>query len=226
MRTFNKELQQQVTPAQALQILKDGNERFMNNLKVNRNLLQQVNETRDGQWPFAVVLSCIDSRTGAELVFDQGLGDIFSIRIAGNVVNDDIIGSMEFGCKVAGAKIIVVLGHTKCGAIKGACDGVQLGKLSGLLNKVQPAIEEERDTKVNRTSSNPEFVEHVAEINVHRNMKLILEQSPILKEMAGNGTIGLVGAMYDVGTGKVDFYEELMPFSKRTSQGEEAVNAK
>jgi carbonic anhydrase len=223
MRTFNKELQQQVTPPQALQILKDGNERFINNLKMNRNLLQQVNETRDGQWPFAVVLSCIDSRTGAELIFDQGLGDIFSIRIAGNVVNDDIIGSMEFGCKVAGAKIIVVLGHTKCGAIKGACDGVQLGKLSGLLNKVQPAIEEERETKVNRTSSNPEFVEHVAGINVHLNMKLVLEHSPILKEMAEQGMIGLVGAMYDVSTGKVDFYEELMPFSKRTSQGEEVV---
>src|SRR5688500_17244920 len=130
MRTFNKELQQQITPQQALQILKDGNERFINNLKVNRNLLQQVNETRDGQWPFAVVLSCIDSRTGAELVFDQGLGDIFSIRIAGNVVNDDIIGSMEFGCKVAGSKFILVLGHKKCGAVKGACDHVEMGHLS------------------------------------------------------------------------------------------------
>src|SRR5687768_18455182 len=120
MRTLNKELQERITPEQALDILKAGNKRFVENLKVNRNLLQQVNETRDGQWPFAVVLSCIDSRTGAELIFDQGLGDIFSIRIAGNVVNDDIIGSMEFGCKVAGAKIIVVLGHSKCGGIKGA----------------------------------------------------------------------------------------------------------
>jgi carbonic anhydrase len=211
MRTFNKELQQQVTPQQALQILKDGNERFVNNLKVNRNLLQQVNETRDGQWPFAVVLSCIDSRTGAELVFDQGLGDIFSIRIAGNVVNDDIIGSMEFGCKVAGAKIIVVLGHSKCGAVKGACDSVQLGKLTGLLDKIQPAIEEEQETKINRTSSNHDFVEHVAEINVHLNMKMILDKSPILKEMVDKGEIGLVGAMYDVAIGKVDFYEELMP---------------
>lgn len=210
MRTFNKELQQKLTPKQALRILKDGNERFINNLKVNRNLLQQVNDTRDGQWPFAVVLSCIDSRTGAELVFDQGLGDIFSIRIAGNIVNDDIIGSMEFGCKVAGAKIIVVLGHTKCGAIKGACDGVELGKLSGLLNKIQPAVESETATKVNRTASNPDFVENVAEINVHRNVIEILDKSPIIKEMIENGEIGIVGAMYNVAIGKVEFYEASM----------------
>lgn len=221
MRTFNKELQQQVTPQQALQILKDGNGRFINNLKMNRNLLQQVNETRDGQWPFAVVLSCIDSRTSAELVFDQGLGDIFSIRIAGNVVNDDIIGSMEFGCKVAGAKIIVVLGHSKCGAVKGACDHVQLGKLSGLLQKIQPAIDEEQETKSNRTAANPAFVERVAEINVHLNMKLILDKSPIIKEMVEKGEIGIVGAMYDVAIGKVDFYEELMQLKDEKKLQEE-----
>jgi carbonic anhydrase len=207
MKTFNKELQQQLTPQQALQILKDGNDRFMNNLKVNRNLLQQVNDTRDGQWPFAVVLSCIDSRTGAELIFDQGLGDIFSIRIAGNIVNDDIIGSMEFGCKIAGAKIIVVLGHTKCGAIKGACDGVQLGKLSGLLEKIRPAIDAGQHAGANGNSSNPDFVENVAAINVRRNAALILEKSPVIKEMADNGEIVITGAMYDVTTGKVDFYE-------------------
>jgi carbonic anhydrase len=183
MKTFNKELQEQLTPRQALRILKEGNDRFMNNLKVNRNLLQQVNDTRDGQWPFAVVLSCIDSRTSAELIFDQGLGDIFSIRIAGSVVNDDIIGSMEFGCSIAGAKIIVVLGHTKCGAIKGACDGLQLGKLSGVLNKIQPSIIAEHFTKTNRNASNAGFVENVAAINVHRNVNTILEKSPIIKEM-------------------------------------------
>src|SRR5918998_2374789 len=133
MRTLTKELQEKITPKQALEILKEGNKRFMHNLKVNRNLLQQVNETRDGQWPFAVVLSCIDSRTSAELIFDQGLGDVFSVRIAGNIVNEDILGSMEFGCKVAGSKIIVVLGHTKCGAIKGACDHVEMGHLTSLL---------------------------------------------------------------------------------------------
>ncbi len=212
MRTFNKELQQNITPQQALEILKQGNERFMNNLKINRNLLQQVNETRDGQWPFAVVLSCIDSRTGAELIFDQGLGDIFSIRIAGNIVNDDIIGSMEFGCRIAGAKIIVVLGHTKCGAVKGACDNVQLGKLSGLLHKIQPAVAAEQQTKLNRNAANPEFVEHVAEINVHLNVKAILDKSPIIREMVETGDIGIVGAMYDVSTGKVEFYENDMWF--------------
>jgi len=209
MRTFNKELQESITPQKALEILKDGNERFINNLKINRNLLQQVNETRDGQWPFAVVLSCIDSRTSAELVFDQGLGDIFSIRIAGNVVNDDIIGSMEFGCKVAGAKIIVVLGHSKCGAIKGACDYVKLGKLSGLLSKIEPAIDAEKETQDNRTSSNAEFVENVARINIHQNVNAIVKRSEIIRQMIANGEIEIVGAMYDVAIGKVEFFEPI-----------------
>jgi carbonic anhydrase len=210
MRTFDKELQQQITPVKALQILKDGNERFLKNLKVNRNLLQQVNETRDGQFPFAVVLSCIDSRTSAELVFDQGLGDIFSVRIAGNVVNEDILGSMEFGCKVAGAKIIVVLGHSKCGAIKGACDAVEMGNLTTLLKKIEPAVREETVTKNERNSSNSAFVESVADINVHLNVKRIVEESAILREMVENGEIGIVGAMYDVAIGKVEFYEDAM----------------
>ena len=152
MRTLNKELQERITPQLALEILKEGNHRFVQNLKVNRNLLEQVNETRDGQWPFATVLSCIDSRTSAELIFDQGLGDIFSIRIAGNIINDDILGSMEFACKVAGSKFIVVLGHTKCGAIKGACDNVAMGHLSGLLQKIQPAIGAEHSIPDNSTS--------------------------------------------------------------------------
>src|SRR5688572_17450335 len=140
MRTLNKELQQQITPEQTLEILKEGNRRFVNNLKYNRNLLEQVNDTRDGQWPIAAILSCIDSRTSAELIFDQGLGDIFSIRIAGNIVNEDILGSMEFACKVAGSKFIVVLGHSKCGAIKGACDHVQMGNLTSLLSKIEPSV--------------------------------------------------------------------------------------
>src|SRR4028118_427391 len=140
MRTLTKELQDAITPSIALNLLKEGNKRFMSNLKVNRNLLQQVNETSDGQHPFAVILSCIDSRTSAELIFDQGLGDIFSVRIAGNILNDDILGSMEFACKVAGAKLIAVLGHSKCGAIQGACKKVKLGHLSGLLEKIEPAI--------------------------------------------------------------------------------------
>ena len=124
MKTHTKETQDKLTPRMAMEILKEGNERFLNNLKSNRNLLEQVNATRDGQWPFATILSCIDSRTSAELIFDQGLGDVFSVRIAGNIVNTDILGSMEFACKVAGSKLIVVLGHSKCGAIKGACDHV------------------------------------------------------------------------------------------------------
>src|SRR5688572_5813140 len=144
MKAVTKETQSTITPAAALEKLKEGNTRFMNNLKANRDLLQQANETQEGQWPFATILSCIDSRTSAELIFDQGLGDIFSIRIAGNILNDDILGSMEFACKVAGSKLILVLGHSRCGAISGACNGVELGHLSRLLHKVQPAIDAEQ----------------------------------------------------------------------------------
>src|SRR5687768_1377346 len=208
MRTLTKELQEQITPKQALDILKEGNKRFIQNLKVNRNLLEQVNATRDGQWPFAVILSCIDSRTSAELIFDQGLGDIFSIRIAGNVINDDILGSMEFACKVAGSKFIVVLGHSKCGAIKGACDNVQLGNLTGLLDKVKPAVEAETTTVENRSSRNSEFVENVARINVLNGVEEILQRSEILRELVDQGKIGIGAAMYDVTTGVVDFYDE------------------
>ena len=146
MRTLTKEMQAAITPLMALDILKEGNKRFINNLKANRNLLQQANETSDGQHPFAVILSCIDSRTSAELIFDQGLGDVFSVRIAGNILNEDILGSMEFATKVVGSKIIVVLGHTKCGAVKGACDHVEMGNLTTLLNKIQPAVYEEKTT--------------------------------------------------------------------------------
>ena len=207
MRTLNKQLQESITPHQALEILQQGNRRFVQNLKMNRNLLEQVNETRDGQWPFAAILSCIDSRTSAELIFDQGLGDIFSIRIAGNVVNDDILGSMEFACKVAGSKFIMVLGHTKCGAIKGACDHVELGHLSGLLHKIQPALDAERSILENRTSSNPHFVEEVARINVERTVKEILNRSKIIRELVDQGKIGIGGGMYDVASGKVEFYD-------------------
>jgi len=210
MRTHNKESQTSMTTEMALSILKEGNERFVSNLKFNRNLLQQVNETRDGQWPFAVVLSCIDSRTSAELVFDQGLGDIFSVRIAGNIVNEDILGSMEFACKVAGSKFIVVLGHTKCGAVKGACDHVELGNLTTLLAKLQPAVSCETQTTLNRDSSNAIFVENVAKINVEEAVGEIQAKSPILKEMIEKGEIGICGAMYNVETGLVDFYEHTL----------------
>ena len=210
MRTHNKESQTSMTPEMAINILKEGNERFVSNLKFNRNLLQQVNETRDGQWPFAVVLSCIDSRTSAELVFDQGLGDIFSVRIAGNIVNEDILGSMEFACKVAGSKFIVVLGHTKCGAVKGACDHVELGNLTTLLAKLQPAVSCETQTTLNRNSSNAVFVENVAKINVEEAVGEIQAKSPILKEMIDKGEIGICGAMYNVETGLVEFYEHTL----------------
>ena len=206
MRTHNKESQSTITPQIALDILKDGNKRFVSNLKLNRNLLQQVNETQDGQWPFAVVLSCIDSRTSAELIFDQGLGDVFSVRIAGNIVNEDILGSMEFACKVAGSKLIVVLGHTKCGAVKGACDHVEMGNLTALLSKIRPAVDDEIVTKAERNSKNGEFVENVATINVRRTVNAVMERSHILHEMIENGEIGICGAMYNVESGVVDFY--------------------
>ena len=208
MRTHNKDSQATVTPAVALQYLLQGNERFVNNLKFNRNLLQQVNETRDGQWPFAVILSCIDSRTSAELIFDQGLGDVFSVRIAGNIVNEDILGSMEFACKVAGSKLVVVLGHTKCGAVKGACDHVEMGNLTALLSKLQPSVASETQTKENRNSRNGDFVENVAAINVKQMVNAIRERSVVLHEMIENGEIGICGAMYNVETGNVEFYNE------------------
>ena len=208
MKTLTKEMQAAIPPGLAIELLKEGNKRFVNNLKVNRNLLQQANETSDGQHPFAVILSCIDSRTSAELIFDQGLGDIFSVRIAGNIINEDILGSMEFGCKVAGAKIIVVLGHTKCGAVKGACDHVEMGNLTALLTKIRPAVDDENTVKENRNSGNDEFVEKVSTINVKRTVHAIMERSTILKEMIDAGQIGIVGGTHDITTGEVTFYED------------------
>jgi carbonic anhydrase len=210
MKTLTKEMQTAITPLMALELLKDGNKRFVNNLKVNRNLLQQANETSDGQHPFAVILSCIDSRTSTELIFDQGLGDIFSVRIAGNIINEDILGSMEFGCKVAGSKIIVVLGHSKCGAVKGACDHVEMGNLTALLSKIRPAVDDEETITQNRNSNNAEFVEKVALINVKRTVKSILQRSPILKEMVEKGEIGIVGGTHDLATGQVSFFDEMI----------------
>jgi Carbonic anhydrase len=218
MRTLTKEMQQHLTPLKAIEILKEGNKRFVGNLKVNRNLLQQMNETSDGQFPFAFILSCIDSRTSAELIFDQGLGDIFSCRIAGNILNKDILGSMEFACKMSGSKVIVVLGHTRCGAVKGACDGARLENLSFLLDKLKPAIDAETSVSENRNASNSEFVEKVADINVHLTMKEIVRRSNVLKEMVDAGEIAIVGGMYDVETGIVTFYEDSMICSEAVHQ--------
>lgn len=210
MKTLTKELQAAITPAMALDLLKEGNKRFVSNLKVNRNLLQQANETSDGQHPFAVILSCIDSRTSVELIFDQGLGDVLSVRIAGNVINEDVLGSMEFGCKILGAKIIVVLGHSKCGAIKGACDHLEMGNLTALLSKIQPAVYAEKSVTKNRDSGNEEFVEKVAAINVRKTVHAIMERSPILKEMILSGAIEIIGGNHDIASGEVCFYDDTL----------------
>ncbi len=205
MKTLTKEMQDKITPDMAFSLLKDGNKRFISNLKANRNLLEQANETSDGQHPFAVILSCIDSRTSAELIFDQGLGDIFSVRIAGNIINEDILGSMEFACKVAGSKIIVVLGHTQCGAVKGACDHVEMGNLTALLTKIRPAVDDEETVQDNRCAANDDFVQKVTVINVKRAMKEISERSTIIKEMLDNNEIMLVGGIHELSTGQVSF---------------------
>ncbi|WP_028891410.1 carbonic anhydrase family protein [Tenacibaculum sp. 47A_GOM-205m] len=209
MKAHTKETQATMTPEKSLQYLKEGNLRFQNNLKANRNLLEQVNDTREGQFPFATILSCIDSRVSAELVFDQGLGDIFSARIAGNFVNEDILGSMEFACKLAGTKLIVVLGHTSCGAVKGACDNAELGNLTSMLAKIKPAVEavtEPKDESL-RNSSNIEFVNNVAEKNVQLTIDRILNESEVLADMHKNGEIMIVGAMYNIEDGAVTFFE-------------------
>ena len=207
MRTHTKDEQATLTPRQAYDILVEGNRRFVSNLRLNRNLLQQVNETSEGQYPFAIVLSCIDSRTSAELVFDQGLGDIFSVRIAGNVLNEDILGSMEFACELAGSKLIVVLGHTRCGAIKGACNHVELGHLTGLLGKVGPAIHDVESSGARHLAPDG-FVEQVAVQNMRHQLRAILDRSQILHGMFQQGQIGLVGGLYSVESGEVTFLEQ------------------
>lgn len=207
MYTHTKESQDSLSPADALTILKDGNTRFCSNLKANRDLLQQVNATREGQWPFAAILSCIDSRTSAELIFDQGLGDVFSIRIAGNFVNDDILGSLEFACAVAGAKLVVVLGHSECGAIKGACDHVELGHLTQLLAKIAPSVSAvcDREQPSERGSGNPALVQSVAEENVKRAVSEISNRSVVLRDLMDTGAVGIVGGMHNISSGVVTF---------------------
>jgi len=210
MKAHTKETQVTMTPQKSLDFLKEGNIRFQNNLKANRNLLEQVNDTSEGQFPFATILSCIDSRVSSELIFDQGLGDIFSVRIAGNFVNEDILGSMEFACKLAGTKLVVVLGHTACGAVKGACDDAKLGNLTGMLAKIKPAVNavlEPQDSNL-RNSSNSEFVDNVSSKNVELTIDNIIMNSPVLAEMYNLGEIKIIGAMYDINTGKVLFYDE------------------
>jgi carbonic anhydrase len=197
-----------ITPSEALQLLKEGNFRFINNMRQHRDLLEEVTTTKDEQQPFAVILSCMDSRTSGELVFDQGLGDIFSIRIAGNVVTNYIVGSLEYATAVAGSSLILVLGHTNCGAIKGACDGVELGHLTSLLAGIQPAVSMEHTVAENRNSQNVEFVNKVALLNIRNSVEQIMARSELITALVRQGKVGIVPALYDVATGQVRFMEE------------------
>lgn len=207
MYTQTKETLAALNPDTALQLLKEGHKRFLNNSRANRDLMQQVAQTATGQAPFAVILSCIDSRTSVELIFDQAIGDVFSARIAGNILNEDILGSMEFATKVVGSKLVLVLGHTKCGAIVGACNKVELGNLTQLLHKVQPAIEAASTVPGEHNGANPEFVNKVAALNVELTIERIRNESPIIAELEKEGKVKIVGAMYNVENGEVDFYE-------------------
>lgn len=203
---MSKNAQSAMTPEQALQSLKEGNERFISGKMLNRDLMAQVHATATGQFPYAVVLGCIDSRVPPVFVFDQGIGDIFSPRIAGNFANTDIIGSIEFATKLAGAKLIVVLGHTECGAIKGACDHAQLGNLTHTLSNITPAVEAVKDVEGDRTSKNSSFVQKVADKNVHLNVQALTKRSDVLNGLVEDKQLKIVGAMHDVATGKVSFF--------------------
>ena len=207
MKAHTKITQAAITPNKAIELLKEGNQRFVASNMANRDLLGQVNDTASGQYPFATVLSCIDSRVSAELIFDQGVGDIFSARVAGNIVNEDLLGSIEFACKLAGTKVLVILGHTACGAVKGACDGAKLGNLTILLDKIMPAVNavSQPSDAGQRNSKNIDFVNDVAVKNVHMTIENTRNMSPVLKEMEDNGEIKIVGAMYDINNGKVTF---------------------
>ena len=204
MRTQTKEIQEDLTPKDAHRILEEGNKRFVQNVKAQRNLKEQVNETSNGQFPLAVILSCIDSRVPAELVFDQGIGDIFSVRVAGNIINEDVLGSLEYACKVAGSKIVVVLGHTKCGAVRAACDNVEMGNITPLLLKIKPAV---AIVNSENTEMHDQAIERVAIKNVQLSIERIRTESSILSDMERNGEIEIVGALYSVTTAEVEFFE-------------------
>ncbi len=209
MKTLSKEEQSKITPAEAIELLKNGHQRFLNKSMEKRAFKAEILATASGQFPLACVLSCIDSRVPVEIIFDQGLGDVFSCRVAGNIINEDILGSMEFACKVAGAKAIVVLGHTRCGAIMGACDQVEVGNLTGLLSKIKPAIDSE-NSEENRNSQNPAFVRKVTEQNVHNAIDEITDRSPVLADMVENHQIAIIGGLYEVETGAIHFFEDTL----------------
>jgi carbonic anhydrase len=197
--------QSSMTPSEAIQMLKEGNDRFLNDQMINRDLLAQVEQTGNGQYPFAAVVSCIDSRIPTEIIFDQGVGDIFNARIAGNFVNTDILGSLEFATAAAGSKAILVLGHTHCGAVKGAADDVKLGNLTATLEKIKPAIDAVENVEGERNSSNAEYVQKIADKNVELTIEKIKSDSPVIRDLYEKGKVAIIGAMYDVETGKVTF---------------------
>ena len=200
----------EMTPELAMELLTKGNERFVNGMSANRDLLQKVQETKDGQKPFAAILSCMDSRAPAELIFDQGIGDIFNIRIAGNVVSPYVLGSLEYAVAVAGSKLILVMGHTGCGAIKGACDNVKMGNLTSLLEQIKDSVDQEQSVSDNRTSSNAAFVDKVSVLNVRHSVTQMLEQSEVIREHVESGKIKIVPAMYNLASGKVEMIEEMV----------------
>ena len=203
-----------MTAEKALEFLKEGNKRFLNNLSVNRNTLQLINETADKQFPFAAVLSCSDSRVPVELVFDQGLGDIFSVRLAGNIASLNAIGSIEYAITMLGSKLVLVLGHSSCGAVSAACDDIKMDNLNELLAHIHPAVDAETTTTDNRNSKNKEFVNNVGWLNVRHQIDLILNTSPIIRDAVIKGDVIITGAMYDIITGKVDFIDSINDKSK------------
>ncbi len=205
MIKHSKEYLDSLMPFQAYELLVEGNKRFINNLKVDHDHLELINLTREGQYPFAVVLSCMDSRTSVELLFDQGLGDLFSIRIAGNIVNNDILASIEYAVKYVGSKVLMVLGHTECGAIKSAKVGVQDGHLTELLGRIKPSISK----ALLNGHNNHLFSDHVAYANVENSLEEILLRSDIVKTMFEAGQIGIVGGVYNIEDGRVDFFKNL-----------------
>ncbi|NOT37810.1 MAG: carbonic anhydrase [Saprospiraceae bacterium] len=202
-----KESRQSMSPEKSIQFLKEGNQRFINNLKINRDHLEMINVTSEDQFPFASILTCSDSRTSSELIFDQGLGDLFSVRLAGNIASLDAIASLEFSCKILGSKLIVVLGHTNCGAIKGACDHVDIYNLKHLLSHITPALEMETSTQANRNSANIEFVNNITLFNIQHQIDTIISKSVAMREMIENHEIGIIGGVYDIATGKVNFFD-------------------
>lgn len=203
----SKTQQTAITPAQAVEKLEAGNARFVAGKFLHRDWSQQRAATAAGQYPFAVVLSCIDSRASSEIIFDQGFGDIFNARVAGNVLDDEILGSMEFACKVAGAKLIAVVGHSHCGAVKGACNGAQLGHLTGLLDKIQPCVAAAKQKLPGVAVTDGKFIEEVAELNIQLVLKQIHEQSPVLRELINSGQVGIVAGIYELDSGKVQFFQ-------------------